>query len=66
MVKKTWTYTSSPHTSSWRSALLVKHRDNFYGWKYEHTEALLTYSPVVMDGGFVNSVWKQKDDSRKP
>jgi hypothetical protein len=28
-VKKIWIYTSSPHTPSWRSALLVKHSDNF-------------------------------------
>jgi hypothetical protein len=24
-----WIYTSTPHASSWRSAQLVKHRDNF-------------------------------------
>jgi hypothetical protein len=28
-VKKMWTYTSTPHMPSWRSASLVKHRDNF-------------------------------------
>jgi hypothetical protein len=28
-VKKMWLYTSTPHTSSWRSAELVKHRENF-------------------------------------
>jgi hypothetical protein len=28
-VKKTWIYTSTSHTPSWRSAQLVKHRDNF-------------------------------------
>jgi hypothetical protein len=28
-VKKMWVYTSTPHTPSWRSAWLVKHRDNF-------------------------------------
>jgi hypothetical protein len=29
-VKTLWIYTSTPHTPSWRSAQLVKHRDNFY------------------------------------
>jgi hypothetical protein len=24
-----WIYTSTPYTTSWRSASLVKHRDNF-------------------------------------
>jgi hypothetical protein len=28
-VKKTWIYTSTPHTPSWRSSELVKHRDSF-------------------------------------
>jgi hypothetical protein len=28
-VKKMWKYTSTPHTPSWLSAYLVKHRDNF-------------------------------------
>jgi hypothetical protein len=28
-IKKMWIYTSTPHTPSWRSALLVKHRNNF-------------------------------------
>jgi hypothetical protein len=28
-VKKMWIYTSTPHTVSWRSVSLVKHRDNF-------------------------------------
>jgi hypothetical protein len=28
-VKKTWIYTSTPRTPSWRSASLVKHRDDF-------------------------------------
>jgi hypothetical protein len=28
-VKKMWIYTSTPHTSSWRSAYLVKHGDSF-------------------------------------
>jgi hypothetical protein len=28
-VNKTWIYTFTPHPSSWRSAWLVKHRDNF-------------------------------------
>jgi hypothetical protein len=28
-VRNTWIYTSLPHTSSWRGASLVKHRDNF-------------------------------------
>jgi hypothetical protein len=28
-VKNTWIYRSHPHKSSWRSAYLVKHRDNF-------------------------------------
>jgi hypothetical protein len=29
-VKKTWVYIPTPHTSSWRSAYLVKFRKNFY------------------------------------
>jgi hypothetical protein len=28
-VKKMWVYTSTPHTSSWRSVQAVQHRDNF-------------------------------------
>jgi hypothetical protein len=28
-VMKMWIYTATPHTPSWRSAQLVKHRDNF-------------------------------------
>jgi hypothetical protein len=28
-VKKMWIYTFTPHTPSWRSAQLVKHRENF-------------------------------------
>jgi hypothetical protein len=28
-VNKTWIYTSTPHTPSWRSVCLVKHWDNF-------------------------------------
>jgi hypothetical protein len=28
-VKKMWIYTSTPHTPSWRSAQLFKHRNNF-------------------------------------
>jgi hypothetical protein len=28
-VMKTWIYTATPHTSSWHSAWLVKHRANF-------------------------------------
>jgi hypothetical protein len=28
-VKKTWVYTSLPHTPSWRSAYLVNYRGNF-------------------------------------
>jgi hypothetical protein len=27
--KKKWIHTSTPHTPSWRSAQLVKHRDKF-------------------------------------
>jgi hypothetical protein len=29
-VKKIWIYISTPQTTSWRSAYLVKHRDNFF------------------------------------
>jgi hypothetical protein len=28
-IKEIWIYTSTPHTPSWCSSYLVKHRDNF-------------------------------------
>jgi hypothetical protein len=34
-VKDTWIYTSIPHTSQYRSAQLVKHKDNLIFFKFD-------------------------------
>jgi hypothetical protein len=43
-----WIYTSTPHTPSWRSASLVKHRDNFtllYSLTYVVNAGYLIFNP---------------------
>jgi hypothetical protein len=43
-VKKTWVYTSTPHTPSWLIPFLVKYRDNFTFTLYsESNEMLLNF-----------------------
>jgi hypothetical protein len=43
-----WIYTSTPHTPSWRSTSLVKHRDNFTYLKATVIINILFYMLVIL------------------